>query len=238
MMLRKHRLLRLAAANLSVLCYEDDPSFHLFGYDVTVFKTDNDVAYLLKGRRHTFLVFRGSDDFADWVSNLKRGFVWAGKAARVAIGEGEKVHSGIYNDFAKFWPEIRECLHEVKGPLYYAGHSRGAVFATLAARFFPPELLITLGSPRVGNKAFCDAISCPVERYVHGGDLVTRLPKFGYVHKGGRYHIDDGVVEVSDALSGAPWRLFRGARDHAGASYLKAFRAAFAQTPASPWWAP
>lgn len=217
----------LAAIQFCDIAYLDTPRFELLGFRSRMFKSAHDVAFLLVGPRFNVLVFRGSDDLADLVSNLKRSLVSPGKAARLHIGSGERVHHGIHSDFAGIWPEIREHLQLLSGPVYYTGHSRGAALATLAARFLPPDRLVTFGSPRIGNKAFSAAVKCCVERFVHGGDLVTRLPKWGYVHVGGRRHLDAGRVVVSASLKGAPWRLFRGLADHSMVAYLEAVRDAY-----------
>ena len=54
------------------------------------------------------------------------------------------------------WLAGPACQHS---RLILAGHSLGAALATLAATVFPPALLVTLGSPRVGDAEFVAALA-------------------------------------------------------------------------------
>ena len=63
-----------------------------------------------------------------------------------------------------------------------AGHSLGGVFAVLfaddmrRAKLIAPTVF-TFGAPRIGNRAFADAVDSPdVFRIYNPGDPVTRVP--------------------------------------------------------------
>jgi hypothetical protein len=75
--------------------------------------------------------------------------------------------------------------------LLYTGHSLGAAMATLMAGLRPPHALYTLGSPRVGDTAFVEALKgIKNHRYVDCCDLVARVPPaIGYRHLGEPYYI-------------------------------------------------
>lgn len=132
------------------------------------------------------------------------------------------------------------------GPLVLTGHSLGGALATLAASVLRPDLLVTLGSPRVGDAAFAATLDgIRIVRLKHCADLVTTVPPtaLGYQHVGERLYIDaSGTVQadatdariradvvtaealylVGPALAAGNVKL-RGLADHAPINYLRAF---------------
>jgi pimeloyl-ACP methyl ester carboxylesterase len=130
--------------------------------------------------------------------------------------------------------------------LILAGHSLGGALATLIATLLPPTLLVTLGSPRVGNTEFVASLAgVEIVRLVDGCDLVTQLPPaFSlYAHAGATSYItcageclqnpDAGFIEA-DRTQGRTryvvdhaWRrgavLLRDLADHAPINYARAF---------------
>ncbi len=131
------------------------------------------------------------------------------------------VHSGFQFALDTLWPDIGLCLESYRkrypgSPILFAGHSLGAAFATMAvARFRGGRAaLYTFGSPRVGNKAFCehvrDRADLGIFRFVNNRDVMTTIPprERSYEHTNGLVHIGpDGKVMTGcetqdDASSG------------------------------------
>jgi triacylglycerol lipase len=119
---------------------------------------------------------------------------------------GENVHEGFKEGLDVAWDAVEAQLRKVGGrSVWFAGHSLGAALATLAA----DRLLIrsgqragvyTLGSPRVGDRAFVNGFNARhggrAFRYVNHHDLVTHLPpeSFGFGHVDREEYIDaDGT---------------------------------------------
>jgi len=100
---------------------------------------------------------------------------------------GGRVHAGFAAAARAVLPSVRDWLTAVAAAdLVLTGHSLGAALATLAASVLEPTLLVTLGSPRVGDTAFARSVSCAATRLVNCCDLVTELPPplGGYTHAG------------------------------------------------------
>ena len=108
-------------------------------------------------------------------------------AVETTDGAKARVHAGFQFAFNTTWEDINSCLESYRAkypqsPIFFTGHSMGAAFATMAvARFLGGRAaLYTFGSPRVGNKAFCDEVhknaDLGVFRFVNNRDLMTTLP--------------------------------------------------------------
>jgi hypothetical protein len=131
------------------------------------------------------------------------------------------VHSGFLGCANALHGALQEWLdHTAKqrSRLLVTGHSLGAALATLAAARWPEAELITLGSPRVGDRAFAAAYAARRwRRIVDNHDLVTTVPPEGlldYTHVGALVHINrEGVVD--SAAPGVPEAAV-GAADHPG----------------------
>jgi hypothetical protein len=101
------------------------------------------------------LAFRGTqpDESTDLAVDLK--------AQTLAWSEsGGRVHEGFAVSARAVLPEIAPWLDgecRQRGGLLLCGHSLGAALATLAATIWRPSLLLTLGSPRVGDRAFAQS---------------------------------------------------------------------------------
>lgn len=159
------------------------------------------------------LVFRGTNAFETWLSNLN--------TLQTGWEAGGLVHAGFKNEFFKIWEMVEECLSEVPSQfrLFYTGHSLGGAMATLAASLRPPSAVYTFGSPRVGDAAFIQCLrEVPIFRVVNNRDLVALLPPsripFDFCHAGLLCHYPDPAVaqtippETGDVLP----RFVRGGR--------------------------
>lgn len=190
------------------------------------------------------VAFRGTqpDEIRDLATNLQAHQVdWPER--------GGSVHAGFARSARALWPAVREWLEGEaagRGALILTGHSLGGALATLIATLSPPTLLVTLGSPRVGNMGFVAALAdVEILRLVDGCDLVTQLPPaFSlYAHAGPITYIscagesmpDPGAsfIEADRAQGRAryvidhAWRrgavLLRDLADHAPINYARGF---------------
>jgi hypothetical protein len=158
---------------------------------------------------------------------------------------GGRVHAGFAAAARAVLPSVRQWL-AVNGPadLILTGHSLGAALATIAASVLEPTLLVTLGSPRVGDEAFVRSVTCAATRLVNCCDLVTELPPplGGYTHAGELLYITRAGdclptpkrgTRARDRLLARlayPWRyarrrghvLARDLADHAPINYARA----------------
>ena len=115
------------------------------------------------------LVFRGTSEFNDWVTDLKVfPLEWC---------KGGRVHRGFAEALDQVWCDLNEFLNGIEGPVFYTGHSLGAALATLAASRRKPYGLYTFGSPRVGDRKFGKTLSGFNRfRIVNNRDVVTTVP--------------------------------------------------------------
>jgi triacylglycerol lipase len=113
------------------------------------------------------IAFRGTDEYADWRTNLNilfRAIAWG------------RVHRGFCDAAASFWPEIGRHVADARANgrrVWVTGHSLGGAIAVLAAAKLlcedteSVEGLCTFGQPPVGGRTFrmnCDRVLG--ERYV------------------------------------------------------------------------
>jgi len=163
---------------------------------------------------------------------------------------GGRVHAGFAKAARSVLPQVRDWLGgdaRQHSRLIVAGHSLGAALATLAGTVLEPAMLVTLGSPRVGDADFVAALAdLHVMRIVDGCDVVTQLPPAlsFYAHAGAVTYIrcsdgacvdDPSPSEIdADRVQGRAryatehaWRpgsvLLRELADHAPINYVRAF---------------
>ena len=168
-----------------------------------------------------------------------------------------RVHLGFRNAFLGIQAHIAVVLQAepfAGKPLLLTGHSLGAALATLHAlqvvaakvpTVSGEPLLVTFGSPRAGDAAFCAQADqllpkSRVLRFVNGRDLVTRVPAraFDYDHVGRVAYFDQRGQLQSDGADWFRWLSdlvdatsdFRAAAgrtidDHDGAWYVRRLEA-------------
>jgi len=190
------------------------------------------------------LAFRGTqpDEATDIQADLTATLTqWTERSGRV--------HKG----FASRWRALRGPIEAWLGTqaaqrsrLLLCGHSLGAALATLSASVWTPALLITIGSPRVGNEEFVQAIDVTkVKRLVNCCDLVTQVPPElpslyvhvahkTYIDRKGNIHDDPDADLVADDRTRARarylveegWKIgnvmVRDMADHAPINYVRA----------------
>lgn len=143
------------------------------------------------------LVFRGTSNLRDWLTNLRE--------LPVEWEKGGQVYDGFMHALNSVWDPVEAALDQLNCPLFYTGHSLGAALATLAASRRPPQGLYTFGSPFVGDKQF--ALTLPGQgmfRVANNRDIVATLPldlaDFGQVHVGELHYIaHDGQMLLNPA---------------------------------------
>ncbi|MBP6821793.1 MAG: lipase family protein [Acidobacteria bacterium] len=165
------------------------------------------------------LVFRGTDELIDWLSDLNALPVeWEGAGL---------VHQGFRDALETVWPEIKQALEADNSPVFYTGHSLGASMATLAAAKISPHAVYTFGSPFTGNEAFVESLSgVKVYRVANNRDVVPTVPPLlGLRHVGELHYIahDGQFVVDPDDLSVAMDRLKKDAANSRQQDFRKFF---------------
>jgi triacylglycerol lipase len=194
---------------------------------------------IVKARDDSFtvLVFRGSHNLADWLTNLQTApGVWPPHPGHV--------HQGFRDALESVIEEVDGGLKDVTGRLYYTGHSLGAALATLSAAHKPPQAVYAFGSPRVGNQEFLATLGrTKMYRVVNSRDLVATAPpaNLGFDHcEELRYISRDGQVFLNPTNEHTdPYRPFflhpnwhklvsppEEMADHAPINYVTRLRAA------------
>jgi triacylglycerol lipase len=117
-----------------------------------------------------WMVWRGTVNISEWILDAAY--------PQVPWGEG-KVHAGFMADYRQFRGQLLRMQHHA--PLCITGHSLGGALATLAALDLAvvKPLVITFGSPRVGNHAFAETYQAKVPdtwRVYNLRDVVSHLP--------------------------------------------------------------
>lgn len=166
---------------------EIEQAVRALGYSrFEAFDADGTQAFLCANAGEVCFVFRGSDDLADWVRNLKftRRTVLRDSAGQ-SLG---RVHRGFLqaaDAIAKpLVSRIRDWM--AKHPnrrLHGVGHSLGAACAAMVAlrslRDLRPRLTL-FGSPRIGNRRFAREFNFTLgDRTLairHRNDIVTLSP--------------------------------------------------------------
>lgn len=207
--------------------------------DANFFAVSKAKAYLATSERASVLAFRGTEasNPGDLLTDID--------AVQHKWAPGGLVHEGFRDAILQVWPLIEPALRDTPGRLLFTGHSLGAALATLAASLHRPARLYTIGSPRVGDKAFTETLaSLAADRYVDCCDIVSQVPlrEMGFEHYGEFFYIDqrgvitphprDAAVEADQRS--ARWRYFwkyswkwsavrsRRLADHAPINYVSA----------------
>jgi triacylglycerol lipase len=236
-------------AKLALLAYEPDLTilthalaeggFELLAtYDVEVSQ-----GYLARTPDFAVLVFRGSDSFADWRTNLaSRAVPLRTSLGRVLVHDGFKQAYDLIGD--QIFADINAKLPPHLG-VYVTGHSFGAAIAQIASAALERDTLAacyTFGAPRVGDIAFDSLVLCPHYRIVNGWDLVSTMPPpflTPFRHNGDpRLMTDVGrpmmrrdrnpIIKLGQTLVGLAYLLFGNQRlfkDHKLESYLRSIAA-------------
>ncbi len=126
----------------------------------------------------TIVCFRGTSKLVQWLFNATvRPHRWR-RYRQPGEVDSAYVHSGFYAVFKRVWPVVWPMLEDQPRPWLFTGHSLGGALAIIAGHVAKADKVVTYGSPKVGNEAFCQLLdeALPIYRYVHGRDLVPHLP--------------------------------------------------------------
>lgn len=196
----------LACARTSLLAYSDvetvGKTATAWGFkSAKAFTRGPNYGIVLCNRDIILIAFRGTDQWADWLTNLSVFF------KRSPLGF---VHRGFMQATASFWPELARQILEVRDndqSIWITGHSLGGALALLASTklFIENKLpiagLYTFGQPPVGTGTFCSRFKtqCPFRyyRFVNHTDAVSDLPIMFREHVGDVIYFD---------TSGAMWK--------------------------------
>ena len=208
----------LACARTSLLAYGDaatvDSTATAWGFEsACAFARQPNYGIVLCGRELIVVAFRGTDEWADWLTNLNVLF------KRSPLGF---VHRGFMKATDSFWPDLARHVVERRDHdqrVWITGHSLGGALALLAAtKLFvennvPIAGLYTFGQPPVGTGAFCSKFEeqrpFPMFRFINHTDAVSDLPILFRDHVGEvRYFDTSGALWEGEP----PWRV--SALDH------------------------
>lgn len=166
-------------------------------------EVDSHEAFVAAASDRTLVVFRGTNDALDWLTNVQ-----------IAQVDDERypgrVHTGFRDALDLLWPGVQAALPaSAAAPLFVAGHSLGGALATLAAHRLareqrPVRSAYAYGSPRVGDYRFFTDYGASLYRFVNDRDVVPHLPLeqqlvgtltegfsvVRYKHVGGLKHLD------------------------------------------------
>lgn len=188
-------------------------------------------------KENVVLAFRGTQP-------SQMGDVWADInfiPTKQKDGEGW-VHQGFRNEVLKVESLIEKWIkrHDHKN-VFVCGHSLGGAMATVFTGRHEKIInkLFTYGSPRVGNKMFCNLLVTEHNRVVNNNDVVPSVPPaIGFQHHGTKEYInfEGNLVErFSQAENWADFfkgiwaalkkgQLFDGLYDHGMDNYCNYLR--------------
>lgn len=182
---------------------------------------------------HLFMLFRGTQYLADWLTNLNA------TVSRSACGL--PVHDGFNKTFLSMKPALASFIDSVPAPKVQAvhciGHSLGGAIATLCAEWVRSRgytsYLYTYGSPRVGLQSFAETCTTDLNaknifRVHHRTDVVPMIPTWPFYHTpfnaldyflyspgmlpGAQYHSMDEYVASIDRV-GDSWKQLGAHKD-------------------------
>lgn len=197
-----NRITLALAANMAAQAY--DSTAQLPDFDVTQHVHGNIQWFVARNASDLWIVFRGTDELADWVDNLD---------AEKTISAQGYVHKGFSDALDRVWSFVlAEVYSRGISRLHFVGHSLGGALAAIAAsRCLLGSLddrvyLWTFGQPRCGDKPWADWMDERLgQRYVrvfNAGDIVPHLPTFmRFRHAGTEVFFDEhGSVVTPTSL--------------------------------------
>ena len=199
----------LSTALASQLVYSDEATVKSTAISQWGFKTcqffdiNNTRAFVASTDDTTFVVFRGTDNVNNWLSNLEvvskhRPYGW--------------VHLGFFNAFMQVQTQLIQTIQQLgKKRIVTTGHSLGGALATIFAAEYgdtlPIRLIQTYGQPRVGigsdfTKALNGRFGMRFIRFVNEDDIVPRVPPL-FVHVGKLIHFNakGSIDDSAEALT-------------------------------------
>jgi hypothetical protein len=204
------------------------------GLDARLFSVGNTQAYVATDDNHISVAFRGTeaptslDGLKDWLLTDANNYLILPEGSIgtdfAAAGVGARFHKGFMTALADIWEPVCTAvaaeLKKKERPLWLTGHSLGGALALLAAwRFLRKTMdvyrVYTFGGPMVGNeaavKAFDRELEGKVYRFVHGPDIVPKLPTVSLVDNAYGHCVQEihvGVIEAAGAAEESATSFF------------------------------
>ena len=162
---------------------------------VLAIEEGNTEAALIVHKDYLCMVFRGTDEYKDWIDNINMSPV------EELFGE---FHEGFWNAIKAVWADLdqkyQEEFEKKKRPLFMTGHSLGGAMATIAAARLvdvdkPLTSVYTFGQLRAMMQStariFNGECKARFFRFQNDNDIVTRVPlrKMRYDHVGNILYI-------------------------------------------------
>ncbi|GAB0492302.1 hypothetical protein MMPV_003564 [Pyropia vietnamensis] len=153
------------------------------------------------------------------------------------------VHTGFSSAYLSVRREVVESVmalyRDRPRPIWLTGHSLGGALATLcsydlARRVAVPAeeiSVVTFGAPRVGNAAFRKVYNSLIPRHwrvVLASDVVTKLPKLGYLHVGNQALLtNEAQLFIDPSFVELKWFHWKDTsiRTHRKGNYISAMQA-------------
>ena len=137
---------------------------------------------------HAFMLFRGTQYLADWLTN--------GNISVSRSNYGNPVHDGFNSTFKSMLPQLTNFMSLIAKSkvhtIHCIGHSLGGALATICTEWVhnaygTKPYLYTYGSPRVGLIGFSDMCtkrigSERIFRVYHKTDVVPCIPTWPFIH--------------------------------------------------------
>lgn len=207
-------------AEMSLLAYADAAfvaaRLRPAGFELGLFGDAGSTQFFVAhGLAASIVAFRGTEvsdlgQFAEDVAVLLQ-------AQPVRLPSGGLVPGGMQQAVEEVWPQVDRAIGRGTGrggdgdrPVWFTGHSLGGALAVLAglrhreAHGHMPRVC-TFGAPPMGSGDLLAGSPERVCRFVHGADLVPRLPPVLYQPVGRLQFIQPGGrVGVTDELPGFP----------------------------------
>ncbi len=173
--------LRLSVlARMALSAY--DPSPHHVGFAINPFVSANISGYTARQKNLLVVVFCGTNDALDWITNFD---------AFMVSGPFGRLHAGFNQAVESVWQQVTPQFASAK-EIYFVGHSLGGAMAAIAASQVMENAsfsvrLCTFGQPRCGDRRWGKAMSTQLgSRYLRVcnlGDPVPHVPgpwRFGH----------------------------------------------------------
>ena len=157
-----------------------------------------------------FISFRGSTNIPNWINNIKFTQIQPYNNTNISV------EKGFYNIFKNLKDEVIDTLNNIKlkyktEKILITGHSLGGALSTLLAfemlyinNYNANDIiLITFGSPRVGNEEFTTLINnyhIYSNRITHYYDIVPHIPqqflKYNHISQEIWYNEDNSIYTL------------------------------------------
>lgn len=179
---------------------EAKSNFRNLGFrQIEPISVDSMAGYVLTIGNVAVVVFRGTDDFDDWIVNINMTTTQTKHGAP---------HKGFQNAYLTIKPKVISALRRFKPKhVWVTGHSLGGALAVLCAfdlatnENWDIHGLMTFGQPMVGDKTLATSInqilSPKFAHFVNELDIVPRIPP-GFYHCGNLVWFIDGKVRRSN----------------------------------------